>query len=122
MDLKFRDATALRRPAEQARTGPCISGGRSGAPSSTAQLHSSYREIPASQGGYLHARPRVGGGLRGVGSGAVTSAGVCRGAVASWVAFLGEAFSGGVASGSVDAGVADPGSVVSGVVASGVRR
>jgi len=70
MDLKFRDASALRRPAEQARTGPCITGGRSGAPAPTAQLHSSDQEIPASQGGYLHARPRVGGVCSGaVGSG-----------------------------------------------------
>ncbi|PWG12992.1 hypothetical protein DF268_13985 [Streptomyces sp. V2] len=54
MDLRFRDTTALRRPVRQARSGPYITGGRSHAPTPTAQLHSSDREIPARQGGYFH--------------------------------------------------------------------
>ncbi|WP_416971151.1 hypothetical protein [Streptomyces sp. 4F14] len=62
MELKFRDTTALPRPARQARSGPYIPGGRPAAPTPTAQLHSSDHEIPARQGGYFH----VGTALPGV--------------------------------------------------------
>ncbi|GAQ58356.1 hypothetical protein a10_08244 [Streptomyces acidiscabies] len=56
MNLRFHDTAALRRPVRQARSGPYITGGRSHAPTPTDQLHSRDHEIPAPQGGYLHAQ------------------------------------------------------------------